>query len=606
VDEARIGPARSSRLVVILCALGLAALAVAAGLLIGRAFHSDSARVTRFSVIVPRAQVIEGGAYQFVALSPQATHLAYIANGRIFVRATDTFDLHAVPGTENQGPLSGVLFSPDGKWLAFHSSRDHELRKVPLAGGSPVRLAGAETWLGGSWGADDTIVFAQTTGIFTVAGAGGAPTLVAGVDRARGDLAMNPMRLPGGRGILFTLQTSDPNSARAVTRSIVLQPPGTAARRVLIERGADARYIDSGHLVYADRRSLLVVPFDLRSLAVTGTPLPVTTQLGLQPINASADFAVSDNGSLAYGIPTGFSPVRTLSWLDRRGSREPVGAPARAYDYVRLSPDGTRILASLRDEADDIFLWDMGSRTFTRLTFNPDTDGQPVWTRDGKGFVFVAFNGGKAGLVRKAADGTGPSEPLNPAGVGATPPNSITPDGTQLIFRQITADRESHLWLLPLDHRGPARLLFKNAADELNGEISPDGHWLAYQSNESGSFEIYIRPFPRVSDGKWQVSNGGGIQPAWAPDGHELFYLSAGRLLAAPVRFEPTPAVGAAQVVIAELSYAPFDRSGRTYDVSSDGQRFLVLDAAPSVSDDPFAGISRIDVVLDWARELKE
>ncbi|HEY4210600.1 MAG TPA: protein kinase [Steroidobacteraceae bacterium] len=603
---ASTGPSRTSRPVVALCALGLAAIAVAAGLLIGRAFHPDSARVTRFSVIVPRAQVVEGGAYQFVALSPQATHLAYIANGRIFVRATDTFDLHAVPGSENQGPLSGLLFSPDGQWIAFHSSRSHELRKVPLAGGSAVRLATAEAWLGGSWGADDTIVFAQTSGIFTVAGTGGAPTLVTGVDRARGELAMNPVKLPGGRGVLFTLQTSDPNSARAITKSIVLQPPGNAPRRVLIERGADARYIDSGHLVYADQRSLLVVPFDLHSLAVTGTPLPITTQLGLQPINASADFAVSENGSLAYGMGAGGFPVRTLSWIDRHGSREPLGAPARSYDYVRVSPDGTRILASLRDEAEDIFTWDLRSRTFTRLTFNPEADTQPVWTRDGKGFVFVAFNGGKAGLVRKAADGTGPSEQLNPGDLGTTPPNSITPDGTQLLFRQITPERDSHLWLLPLDHRGAARPLLKSGADELNGEISPDGHWLAYQSNESGSFEIYLRPFPRVEDGKWQVSNGGGIQPAWGPDGHELFYLSARRLLALPVRFGPTPVVGAAQVVIAELSYAPFDRSGRTYDVSSDGQRFLVLDAAPSVSDDPFAGMNRIDVVLDWARELKQ
>jgi eukaryotic-like serine/threonine-protein kinase len=603
---ASTGPARASRLVVVLCSLGFGAIAVTAGLLIGRTLHSDSARVTRFSVIVPRAHVLEGGAYQLVALSPQATHLAYIANGRIFVRATDTSVLHAVPGTENEGPLSGVLFSPDGKWIAFHSSRDHELRKVPLAGGSPVRLATAESWLGGSWGADDTIVFAQTSGIFTVAGAGGTPTLVAGVDRARGELAMNPVMLSGGRGVLFTLQTSDPNAARAVTKSVVLQPPGTAARRVLIERGADARYVDSGHLVYANQRSLLVVPFDLRSLAVAGTPLPITTQLSLRRITASGDFAVSENGSLAYLIAGGTFPVRTLSWLDRHGIREPVGAPARSYDYVRVSPDGTRILASLRDEAEDIFVWDLRSRTFTRLTFNPEADTQPVWTRDGKGFVFVAFNGGKAGLVRKAADGTGPSEPLNAGGPGVTPPNSITPDGTQLLFRQITADRESHLWLLPLDHRSPARPLPKSAAEELNGEISPDGHWLAYQSNESGSFEIYIRPFPRVEDGKWQVSSGGGIQPAWAPDGHELFYLSSRRLLAVPVRFEPTPVVGAAQVVIAELSYAPFDRSGRTYDVSSDGQRFLVLEAAPSVSDDPFAGMSRIDVVLDWGRELKQ
>jgi serine/threonine-protein kinase len=296
-----------------------------------------------------------------------------------------------------------------------------------------------------------------------------------------------------------------------------------------------------------------------------------------------------------------------LVWIDKEGRHEAVGAPARAYDYVRVSPDGNKIAASLRDEGEEIYVWDIVDRTFTRLTFNPGLDFLPVWTPDSKGIVFQSVNGGQGTISRKAVDGTGAAEPLFVAGAefARANPSSLLPSGTHLIFRQITAEFHNNLWLLSLDGTGVTTPLLATAYDELNGEISPDGRWLAYQSDESGSFEVHVRPFPEVEGGHWQVSIGGGIQPAWSPDGRELFYLASGRLMSVPIGGVVTPSVGAPRVILPALTYTPFTGSGRTYDVSPDGKRFLILDRTATVSGDPFAGLSRYEVVLNWTEELK-
>jgi eukaryotic-like serine/threonine-protein kinase len=593
---------------VLLGVIGLAA-ALGLGMLISNSLRDPNTRpVTRFTMILPRTQVPEGGAYPFLAISPQGSHLAYIANNRIFLRAMNDVDARPVGGTENQGPLVGVLFSPDGQWIGYQSLRYRELRKVALAGGTPVRLASATDWFGGSWAEDDEILFAQTDGIFTVPGAGGTARRVIGVNREQGELAMNPVRLPGDRGVLFTLETSVAGSDRAATKSIVLQRPGATGRRVLIEGGADARYLKSGHLLYADQRTLLAVRFDLDSLAAVGAPTPVARQITTMAITGGSAFAVSPDGSLIYHAPpsdgSAYAPTRPLAWVDRQGRRHPVNAPPRAYNYFRVSPDGTRIATSVRDEGEEIYVWDVKSRTFTRITFSPDIDQLPLWTPDSARIVFMSRSGGKTTISRNAVDGTGSTEPLF-SGADTLQPSSFTPDGAYLLYRQITPARESNLRLLSLDGARTSRALLETSNDELNGEISPDGRWLAYQSNETGSFEIFIRPFPNVDAGKWQVTSGGGIQPAWGRKGRELFYLASRRLMNVPIRFSSTPAIGVPQVIVNDLSYTPYDRSGRTYDVSADGERLLISDAPVSVSEEPFAGLGRIEIVLNWSEELK-
>jgi serine/threonine-protein kinase len=463
-------------------------------------------------------------------------------------------------------------------------------------------VASAAGYLGGSWAEDGSIVFAQEGGIFSVPGTGGTPSLLLAVDRERGELGLNPVMLPGGRNVMFTLMAAaDPQ--QATTRSIVVQSLGSEDRRVVIQNGADARYLETGHLVYADGSTLLVVPFDVDSLSVTGTPIPGATQVANQPVNRIADFAVSRSGSLVYR--TGAWRIRTLAWVDREGRQEAVGAPARAYDYARLSPDGTKIAVSLRDEGEDIFVFDIASKAFTRITFDPGTDYLPVWTDDARRVVFASIaQSGSRIIARKAVDGTGAIERLFDAGADVANPVALLPSGTELVFRQITPEGRNNLWLLPLDGSGVANPLLATEHDEFNGEVSPDGRWLAYQSEESGSFEIYLRPFPDVDGGKWQVSNGGGIQPLWSPDGTELFYLASGRLMGLSIGGGAAPAIGAPRVILPELTYTPYERSGRTYDISPDGRRFLILHTPTTVSDDPFDGLNRFEVVLNWSEEL--
>jgi serine/threonine-protein kinase len=574
--------------------LGFACALLGAALLSDVFVRSDSKAVTRFPVVIPSNQVRQAGAYPSVAISPTASHVAYITTDRIYLRAMDAAEAAPVAGTDGQDAL-GVLFSPDGESIAFYSARYRELRKVPLGGGAPVRLAAAESYLGGSWGADDRIVFAQANGIFSVAGTGGTPTLLAAPDHEQGELGLNPAMLPGDGGVVFTLATN-------VLKSIVVQRG--ADRRVVVESGADARYLETGHLVYEEASTLWVVPFDVASLNTTGPPVPVPVRLARLPINEVADFAISRGGSLVYQLAA--QRISTLFWIDREGRREDVGAPARSYDYMRVSPDGTKIAASLRDEGEEIYVWDIADKTFTRLTFNPELDFLPLWTPDSKQVVFGSVTGGRRTIARKAANGAGTTEVLFVGGpeFASANTNSLSPDGKQLLLRQITPDVRTNLWLLPLDGTGVATPLVTTEHDELNGEISPDGQWLAYQSDESGSFEVYIRPFPEVDTGKWQVSFGGGIQPAWSRDGRELFYLAPGRLMSVPIGGVDTPSVGTPRVILPALPTSPYVRSGRIYDVSPDGQRFLFFDPNAAVDSDPLAGFNRLEVVLNWIEGL--
>ncbi len=580
---------------VVVAALGGAAAAAAAFVLAGALDHLDHAPVTRFSIALPSSQVLQGGAYQSVAISPVTTDIAYIADNRIYVRTLSEIEPRPLAGTEGQGDVGGVLFSPDGRWLAFYSPRYQELRKVPLEGGPMVRLATVESYLGGSWGADDRIVFAQTGGIFAVPAAGGSAELLIAVDAARGELALNPTALPGERGVLFTLATSSAAGGNSLRRSIVVQAPGSSERRVVIDSGRDARYVaQSRQLVYEDSGTLMAVPFDSARAMPTGPPLPVATEVAHQSVNDPADFAVARDGSLVYRRVT--LPVSTLTWIDGAGHREPVGAPAASYEYFRVSPDGAKIAAATRDQGQEMYVSDVGSGSFTRLTFNPEYDGYPLWLPDSKRILFQSAVGGQRTIARKAVDGAGSTETLF-ASADLLNLSSITPDGAQLIFRRIKSAGGSELWTLPLDRSpaDPKPLLAMEHDQQIDGEISPDGRWLAYQANESGRFEIYIRPFPDVDGGRWQVSSDGGVQPAWRPDGHALFYLAGTRLVEVDISGGATPVLGAPRVALASIGYIPFDRSGRNYDVAPDGRRFLVRDTVTAYP-------ATFDVVLNWFR----
>jgi serine/threonine-protein kinase len=559
----------------------------------------DSSPVTRFTVVVPSAHRIEMGAYQSVAISPSGAHLAYLANGRIYVRPRDSAEARPVAGTEDQGPLLGVLFSPDSRWIGFYSSRHRELRKVPLDGGTPIRVAAAQSYLGGTWGADGKIVFAQAAGVFAAADSGGEPETLFTVQHERGERARNPVLLPGGRAVLFTLATGSRSYAAA---QVLAGGP-----RVLLATGTDARYVSTGHLLYAEAGYLTLAPFDADALQITGPHWPLANRVWEQGVIGAADFTVSPDGTLVY---RSFErPPQTLLWVDREGRQEPLGVPPLPYSFARVSPDGENITVSIDDEEGAVFVWNVPSRTLSQLTFNTVSSWAPIWTPDGRRIVFASL-GPRRNISWKNADGTGAAELLLDSGTDLAVPNSVDPTGSWLVYRRPTfvsssGIQDNDLWVLRLDSTRPAEPLLATEQQELNGEISPDGRWLAYQSNETGAFEVYLRPFPDAERAHWQVSTGGGFQPAWNPDGTELYYLDSRRLLAARIAPGDAPTVAATRVVLDALPYAPYERSSRTYDIAPDGQRFLFTSTAPTVSDRPFQGAERYEVVLNWTEELE-
>jgi Tol biopolymer transport system component len=555
--------------------------------------------VTRLRVVVPRGHERVLTTYQSIVISPPGTHLAYAANSRIYLYALDTGEAHDVASTADQ-TVGGMFFSPDGQWLVFQSGRDHELRKVQIDGGTVLTITRADAFLGGSWSADDQIVFAQLDGIYAVPASGGerVPLIL----NAEGERAQNPVLLPDGR-VMFTLVRNDPSGP--VTSSVAVQSPGkntAGSRRIVIERGSDARYLPGGQLVYADERSLVVVPFDLDTLQVKGTAVPVVRPLARQPIRNGADFGVSASGALVYRAI--LVPTSTLVWVDRSGTQDAVEAPPRQYSYVRLSPDGTKIATNLEDTEQEIYIWDDALGSLARFTFNAGQDFQPIWTPDAKRVAFASVLDGRIGLSWQRADGTGGERLADAPGGGAWHPNSFTPDGAQLVFREITLGLDNNLWLLSLVDK-TARPLIKSDAREFNGEVSPDGRWLAYQSDESGAYEVYVRPFPKVNTGRWQVSTGGGTHPMWNPKVGELLYLASGKLLGVKFASGATPSLGPARVVINNVPYPPFVTQGRTFDISPDGQRFLFKTPVIEAGDDPLANLLHYEVVLNWTEELQ-
>ena len=272
--------------------------------------------------------------------------------------------------------------------------------------------------------------------------------------------------------------------------------------------------------------------------------------------------------------------LRSLVWVDRQGQETPIPAPPRNYAFPRLSPDGTRLAIYIPDQEIDIWLWDLARATLTRATFDPGVDVFPVWPPDGRQLLFSSARAGAVNLFAQAADGSGDVTQLtkSPNVQHAT---SVSPDGTRLVFTETAPTTGQDVMQLRLDGTHAVTPLVQTPFSERNGEVSPDGRWLAYEANDSGRFNIYVRPFPDVSSGHWQVSTDGGTRPLWARNSQELFYLNeTGALMRVGVAHGPTWAATAPTKLFEGRYGAAAGQIGRTYDVSLDGRRFLMIKPA--------------------------
>jgi len=527
-----------------------------------------------------------------VAISPDGRQLVYLGVGegapQFYLRSLDDFVDRPIPGTAS--PFGSVFFSPDGESIGFFA--EGKLKKTSLAGGSPITLCDApQAPRTGDW-FEDTIVFTAILesgrGLYRVSANGGEPEMLATVNGDEGETGYSlPEFLPDGKNLLFTISLT----TGFQTALLSLE---TGERKVVLANARQARYLSTGHLVYeqAATGNLMVVPFDLAALEVTGDSVPVVQQVRQTPVG-SVDYSISDNGTLVYVPSTGGLDL-TLVWVDRQGLATPLIEDRQAYNRPRLSPDGQRVAVAVQSGlTQDIWIYDIGRGTRMRLTVEGNNIS-PVWTPDGTRVTFASDRDGAFDLYWKPADGSGQAELLlNMNSGNILLPTSWSPDGESLAFYDATGARD--IWALPRE--GDALPFLATAFNERSPMFSPDGRWLAYVSDESGRDEIYVQPYPGPG-GKWPISTEGGTEPRWSADGRELFYRLRDKMMVVGVQSEPAFTSGRPQLVF-EVPYLTDGFGTSNYDMSTDGKRFVMLQSTEQEQS------AQINVVLNWFEELK-
>ena len=568
-------------------------------------------RMARFPLTTASADALSiNGTERDLAVTPDGSRVVYVGRGgaEILMRPLDQIE----PISVFRGQPRGFFVAPDGQWVGFVDN-NRFLKKVPITGGPPLTLTALDGGArGATWASEDTIVFATNnpeTGLQRVSAAGGEPTVATRPNRDQGEADhLYPEILPGGRGVLTMTAVSGGLDAA----QIAVLDLDTGAQTVVLRGGSHAHYVSTGHLVYSAGAALRAVAFDLSRREIQGTPVTVLPRV-LTTTYGAGDYAVAADGTLVYvdapgtTSSVGFGADRTLVWVDRAGREEPLAAPPRAYRQPRLSPDGTRIAASIQDQEQDMWIWDLPRATLTRLTFaQGGVEWFPLWTLDGRRLLFSssAGEGGRVSLFWMPADGTGKPERLTSGDLHYA--TGFSPDGTEVVFSQVTQTARGDLLRMSVEGDHRVQPLLQTPFDEQEGTISPDGRWIAYESDSSGRPEIYVRPFPDVASGQSQVSTGGGRRPLWARDGQELFYLAqtagpTSTLMRVPVKAQSTVWSAGTPVALFQGRYFTGSQ-GRTYDVSPDGRRFLMVKEAGADQGD---ARPQIIVVQNWHEELK-
>jgi serine/threonine protein kinase len=554
-------------------------------------------RVIRLDHVLPEDQQIVIPAMRFghtLAVSPDGNQFAYSTSKGLFLRSVDELNAVLIPGTA-ENPQS-PFFSPDGQWIGYWSQTDNKLKKISIRGGAPVALCNVFWVYGATWYPDNTIIFSDVLGgVRRVSANGGTPELL-----VKG-MTVAPQLLPDGKSLLFTDVSQQPYR-------IVVQPLKSGERKELFA-GAAARYLATGHLVYGlqNNMNLFAVAFDARKLEVKGGPVPIVE--GVDRMIA----AFSDSGTLVYlpGTAAGSTSGNTLVWVDREGKEESLGAPPNQYLFPKISPDGTRIALAILGENQDIWIWDLARKTMTRLSFDKASVVQPIWSPDGKRILFFSGKEGKFGAIFwKQADGTGEEQKLVALPDRALYPYALSNDGkTMVVVETANPYTQGDIGMLSMEgEHAPKPLLNNPDYVEVQPKLSPDGKWIAYVSGESGKSEVYVRPFPEVNKGRWQVSTKGGVSPLWAPNGRELFYFSEDDGFVTAVAVETGQAFSAA-TPRKLFPRPPYLGGGVTpgtpWDIHPDGKRFLMI-KQPGAAPTAAGGLRKISIVLNWVEELKQ
>ncbi|HEX9691488.1 MAG TPA: protein kinase [Gemmatimonadales bacterium] len=548
--------------------------------------------VSRFNIALAEAQVMRPGQGPRIAISPDGSRFVYLGPGeggagQLWLRERDRLDARPLVGTE--GAIS-PFFSPDGRRVGFYTISPMRLKTVSLGGEPPVTVADSGMdWDGGAWGRDGYIYSDTPDGLVRVPQGGGRPVRVTTLDTARGESQHNyPDVLPNGRGVVFTVLRRG-----IADYEVAVVDLATGVHRVLT-RGIYGKHVAPGYLVYVTATgTLMAAPFDQGSMELTGDAAALAEGVSVRGVGY-VDLALSATGTLLYSGGSGSGPQSDLVWVTRTGDVEVIDS--NAYDAPVISPDGRRVAAAVTTQGEtQIWIRLLPDGPSSKLTFDAES-GRPFFAPDGRSVGFYTTRTGVRSLGVARADGSAPPDTL------LVSPHDLwegqwSRDGRWLVYRERSAPA-ADLMAVRTDGDATPVTLLASQYNERSPALSPDTRWIAYASDESGTDEVYVRPFPDVSGAKWQVSLSGGTEPLWANSGRELFYRSpAGDMVAAEIMTQPTFAVGRQTVLFAGGAFRT-DQSHRAYDVSPDDRRFLMVRER--------GGGERTNLILvdNWFQEL--
>src|SRR5665213_1394209 len=582
-------------------------------LVAGAVWHfqpSPPPAITRFPITLGEGQVFTNTGRPDLAMSPDGTQMVYVANQRLFLRSMSELEARAIPGTDLGAGVSNPAFSPDGKSLAFWEQSDLTIKRIAVSGGAAVAICAAANPVGMSW-SEEGILFSQPgKGILRVSPNGGQPEPL--VIAKNNEQMEGPQMLPGGQAVLFTLASGENSFSSAWDKAqIVVQTLKSGARKVVLEGGSDARYLPTGHLVYALSGVLFAVPFNVKRLETAGGPVGVVEGIARGGAGV-AQLAFSSTGALIY-IP---GPVAStsvgqsvLGLVDRKGEVEPLKVPPGTYAFPRVSRDGKRVAYQVDDGKEaSIWIYELSGATAPRrLTLSgTGANRDPIWSSDNERVAFQSDREGDLGIWWQRADGNGVAERLTKPDKGVTHiPDSWSPDGQVFSFTE-EKNGTSAVWTYSLRDK-KATIFAETPGSRFDRSVfSPDGHWVAYQLDAQPSSRIYVRPFPATATVYVAPEDADSHHPVWSPDGKELFYVAgAGQFGSVSVTTKPSVSFGPpVRAPRADFTTA-VPSSVRTYDILPDGKHFIGVVAAGQVRTGP-ASAPQIQVVLNWFEDLKQ
>jgi serine/threonine protein kinase len=571
---------------------------IIAGVAVWNLRKPETRQVISFDYHLPEDQQFSDLGWRVLAVSPDGKQLAYSTPNGLYLRSVNELTAKLIPGTE--GDTHQPFFSPDGKWIGYYSFEDHTLKKISINGGLSVPLCDVPVLEGASWNNDETITYVDSNqGVMQVSTNGGTPVSL--VANKPGSVDLEPQILPDGKSIMFTRNTPYQDS-----KIMVFSPKSKELKELFI--GCFARYLPTGHMIYAKGNNLYAIPFDPEKLEATGKEIPVVKGI----LNTFVmNYAISSAGTLAYipGPTTATEGLRALFWADKEGKEESIPAPPKAYRFPKISPDGARVTLTAMGSNTDIYVWDLIRKSISRLTFNETSDRKSIWTPDGKRIVFLSSGGGKYNLCWKASDGSGKVEKLGSTSNRCLFPLCWSKDGKNLVLEEFKGDEKTYDWdILLMSMQGNHEItpLLQEAYFECQARVSPDGRWMAYMSTERGWPEVFVCAFPDVTKGQWQVSTSGGDCPIWSPDGKELYYHWGDSVMAVSVETTPTFVSKTPRVLFRGTSVISSGMGEDTpWDISPDGMRFLMMKEAGS-SQSASGSPRRINIVTNWFEELKQ